>query len=588
MLSRINSLRISVKLTLVYAVLMVILLVATSAFTAGGLYYTQYHQVERELSFSIHYVINQLAQRYSTLEENVTKELPLPALPEGEEEVRERQRRMHHDELHQDNTFGQMMPRGWYGQQQDQRPEADGMDNGQAADGRQQGHMHGMRERTEEGQYISPQPAPGQNDWQEAANGNRVEQPEGVAARGWEPLDFGLMPGVFLKITNADGEVVYDSEARSPSLEEMKHNMVSSHPIWANASFEVIETQDFVIYYKEVPVKINGTPYTMHFFKTITAENRLLNLIWNMLIAEMLAGIFIALGLGYFVSQRMLKPVRELTATAKSIEVSDLSTRIRVSPAKDELSELAETFNLMLDRIQKGFNQQQQFVSDASHELRTPVTVIKGYSDMLERWGKNDPDTLQESLEAISSEATDMQELIEKLLFLARADQKRQIIHKEPLDMQTLIEDVFKQFQLTDAKHTYRLAANEGATVMADKVTMKQMLRIFLENASKYTPEGGTITLESRLIEKIAPDGDRLRVSIADTGIGIAEEDREKIFHRFFRADSSRTKAAGTPGGTGLGLSIAKWIADEHNIKIDVESKLGQGTEFILYMPLQR
>ena len=527
MLSRINSLRISVKLSLVYGIMMAVLLFATTAFTAIGLYYTQYHQVEGELSFSIRYVLGQLGRIYGPVEENVSSTLPLPAPPmqDAEEVVRQRNRLIH-DEL---NGTG-------------------GLD--------------------------------------ELKSGNRHVRPETRTMnmrRGARELE--MMPGVFMKITDSEGNVVYDSDGNSPALAMLKKHIEKIPPIWANPNFQVIESDNFIIYYKNVPVKIKGTDYELHFFKTITAENRLLALIQKLLLAEILAGIFIALLLGYFVSRRLLEPVREITDTAKSIQVSDLSKRIPVSPARDELSELAETFNTMLDRIQKGFRQQQQFVSDASHELRTPVTVIKGYSDMLSRWGSQDEETLREGLEAISSEAEDMQELIEKLLFLARADQKRQIIRKEPLEMQELVADVYKKLELTDTAHSHRLLCNDEATVLADKVTMKHMLRIFLENAVKYTPAGGAIELGSQLLDK--PGVYKvLQVTISDTGIGIPEEEQEKIFDRFYRVDSSRTKQAGTPGGTGLGLSIARWIAREHGIQIRLHSKPGEGASFILDIPV--
>jgi len=321
----------------------------------------------------------------------------------------------------------------------------------------------------------------------------------------------------------------------------------------------------------------------------------LLALIQRMLLAEIVISIFVALLLGYFVSRRLLNPVRDITDTAKSIEISDLSRRIPVPPARDELSELAETFNRMLDRIQKGFRQQQRFVSDASHELRTPVTVIKGYSDMLARWGSQDEEALREGLEAIRSEAVDMQELIEKLLFLARADQKRQIMHKEPLDMAPLVEDVFRKLELTDKEHDHVLEVNEPATVMADNVAMKQMLRIFLENAVKYTPAGGRISLAAQLVqlgeknaqkEPAVPGQQVLKITISDTGMGIPAEAQDKIFDRFYRVDTSRSRQEGTVGGTGLGLSIASWIAREHNMDIQVESQVGQGTSFMVYIPV--
>lgn len=534
MLSRINSLRISVKLSLVYGIMMAVLIFATSACTAVGLYYTQYHQVEGELSFSIRYVLKQLKNHYGTVEEDVSSTLPIPPPPSaGQEEARKKRQAMHHDVV--------------------QNP---------------QGFM-GLR-------------AAGRYRLQEENENNRNDGLE-------------LMPGVFLKITDAQGDVVYDSDMYSPSLQVLQSHIEDRPPFWANPNFQVVESDNFTIYYKRVPVKIQGNDYELHFFKTITAENRLLALIQKMLLAEIVISIFVALLLGYFVSRRLLNPVRDITDTAKSIEISDLSRRIPVPPARDELSELAETFNRMLDRIQKGFRQQQRFVSDASHELRTPVTVIKGYSDMLARWGSQDEEALREGLEAIRSEAVDMQELIEKLLFLARADQKRQIMHKEPLDMAPLVEDVFRKLELTDKEHDHVLEANESATVLADKVAMKQMLRIFLENAVKYTPAGGKISIAAQLVQLEKKEAQKepavlgqqvLKITISDTGMGIPAEAQDKIFDRFYRVDTSRSRQEGTVGGTGLGLSIASWIAREHNMDIQVESQVGQGTSFMVYIPV--
>ncbi|MSU09093.1 HAMP domain-containing protein [Veillonellaceae bacterium WCA-693-APC-5D-A] len=536
-LSRMPRMRISVKLTLVYAVLMVVLLFATCAFTAVGIYYTQYHQVERELSFSIFDAVQQLKNRFGSVEEHVTETLPVPPHFKPEEREKERQRQqekreyMRHDSVKPDAFFG-----------------------------------HGAGEAVPNG---SDKVIVSRNDLRQNMADN---------------MTFGMVPGVFLKITDAEGDVVYDTDVFSPSLQQLQEHVREQPPLWANPNFQVVEIGNFVIYYKEVPVAINGEHYSLHFFRTITTETRLLGFIQQILLVEMVLGLVLALFLGYFVSQRLLQPIRSMTDTVKSIEVSDLGTRLEVSDTKDELSELAVTFNRMLERIQQGFDQQQRFVSDASHELRTPVTVIRGYADMLSRWGRHDEETLQEGLEAIGSEAENMQELIEKLLFLARADQKRQILHKELLDMQALVGDVFRKMQMAVGSHHLQLLANEPAMVLADKVTMRQMLRIFLENAVKYTPAGGVIRLSS---SRCPENAGCLELMIEDTGIGIAEEEQEKIFQRFYRVDSSRTKEAGQPGGTGLGLSIAKWIADRHGIKIRVESQPGAGTRFTLKIPLQ-
>ena len=208
------------------------------------------------------------------------------------------------------------------------------------------------------------------------------------------------------------------------------------------------------------------------------------------------------------------------------------------------------------------------------------MTVILGYSDLLSRWGREDAKVLDEGIASIRSEAENMQELIEKLLFLARADQKRQVLHMESMDISVLLAEVMDKMKLVTKTHSVELLDNEPGMVYGDKVTLRQLFRIFLENSIKYTPQGGHITASCRRRADEA-----LELVFADDGIGIAEENQQKIFERFYRVDTSRTKGTGA-GGTGLGLSIARWIAEQHGIDICMESSLGKGTKFILRVPL--
>ncbi|MGP1407111.1 sensor histidine kinase [Selenomonas sp.] len=389
-----------------------------------------------------------------------------------------------------------------------------------------------------------------------------------------------LMPGVVLRVTEgANGPVVYESDTHYPSIKLVESHIDKHPPIWANSAMYVSTIGNTHIYYHKVIINQNGHTYVLHFFRTITAERHFLTMLQKVLTVTNLAGIVLALCAGYFISCRILRPIRTMTQAARELEVTDLSRRIAVPPVKDELAELAETFNHMLERIQTGFEQQRRFVSDASHELRTPVTVIRGYSDMLSRWGASDPETLEEGLTAIRSEAEDMQGLIEKLLFLARADQKRLAMHKERLELAPLVDDVVKKMALIATKHEVELLANEAGTVYVDPLLMKHMMRIILENSMKYTPKGGRITVEMHR------SAGEMQLSLADNGIGIAKEHQDKVFERFYRVDSSRTKRMDAPGGTGLGLSIARWIADQHGIGIELISELGRGTKFILHIP---
>ncbi|MHC6180148.1 sensor histidine kinase [Clostridium sp. JNZ X4-2] len=283
--------------------------------------------------------------------------------------------------------------------------------------------------------------------------------------------------------------------------------------------------------------------------------------------------------LGSRASKKFLSPVKNMNETVKEISINDLGRRIDVKGSKNELKDLAKTFNEMLDRIQNSVEQQNQFISDASHELRTPISVIQGYANLLDRWGKDDRSVLEESIASIKSEAENMKELVEKLLFLARGDKNTQKVEKENFMLNELIDDLIKETRLIDKDHIIKSDYNDKIDISADRKLMKEAFRIFIDNSIKYTPSGGTVMLDSYLKDNAAV------IVVSDTGIGISEEDIPRIFDRFYRADKSRTKSS---GGTGLGLSIARWIIDRHNGKIDIWSQVDIGTVIKITIPISK
>jgi len=276
-------------------------------------------------------------------------------------------------------------------------------------------------------------------------------------------------------------------------------------------------------------------------------------------------------------SRKTLKPIQTMTKAVENITINALDTRLDVSGSQDELKDLARTFNSMLDRIQHSYEQQNQFVSDASHELRTPISVIQGYANLLDRWGKDDKNVLEESISAIKTESENMKSLIEKLLFLARGDKNTQKIEKEEFYINDLIDEIVKETRLIDNSHEIKSEKNSTVKINADRKLLKEALRVFVDNSIKYTPEGGKIKVDSTI------KGSEILISVEDTGIGISQEDLPYIFDRFYRSDKSRTKQT---GGTGLGLAIAKWIILKHNGKITVESKLNVGTRIDIILPI--
>ena len=275
-------------------------------------------------------------------------------------------------------------------------------------------------------------------------------------------------------------------------------------------------------------------------------------------------------------NRRVLKPITDMAQTAAALSANNLSDRISVDGAKNELRDLALVINDMLDRIELSYNSQKQFVSDASHELRTPIAVIQGYVSMLERWGKTDKEVLDEGIAAIAQEAAAMKELVERLLFLARHDKKTLMLEMEVFDPLEVMSEIHREAKMLSTQHHFELSPAHNASINGDKDMIKQLMRILLDNAIKYTPEGGSITLGCRR------DGKNVVLTVTDTGAGIAAEELPKVFDRFYRCDEARKAQS---SGHGLGLSIARIIVVAHGGKLKVRSKVGAGTTFSVILP---
>lgn len=269
-------------------------------------------------------------------------------------------------------------------------------------------------------------------------------------------------------------------------------------------------------------------------------------------------------------------PDREEVATlAHAINAIDDSDK-RIAVHDSELGGLEAAVNNMLKRLEESKRRQIRFVDDASHELRTPIAVIQGYVNMLDRWGKDDPKVMEESITAIKHESEHMKTLIDQLLFLARGDMERHVIHKMPLDTNELIEEVAEESRMIDHRHEYNFETDgQPHTINADPAMIKQALRILTDNAAKYTPEGGSVKF--RTFES----GNRVCMEVSDTGIGIPNEELPRIFDRFYRGQRLR---GDSNGGSGLGLSIAKWIVEEHSGTITAMSSEGIGTRMTVSM----
>ena len=292
---------------------------------------------------------------------------------------------------------------------------------------------------------------------------------------------------------------------------------------------------------------------------------------------------------------RLLSPLHQMSETAQQLSqagfdeqkfhdlehaieaLSPTAPDARLSTGDSDLESLENAVNNLLGRLHASYRQQIRFVSDASHELRTPISVIRGYAEMLDRWGKDDKKILGEGITAIRTETDNMQQLVEQLLFLARGDAGRNQPQMKPVDLSTMMQELHEEYTMIDKGHIWQLQQDGPVPATGDQAQLKQAARILCDNALKYSPQGEPIILRAFIDDQGVPC-----FSIQDHGQGISSADIPHIFERFYRADPARARNS---GGTGLGLSIAKWIVDRHGGYFKVISREEVGTRMVVCLP---
>ena len=374
-----------------------------------------------------------------------------------------------------------------------------------------------------------------------------------------------IVSGVVLRIYDENNNLIFDTnEVNYPSNEFFEENIMNNPPILADKNFDVAQMGNALVYRDELVFSRPEGYLTLYFFRTITSQKRIFTDLANFMLIIDLIGIIFSVGIGRFISRKILNPIEKITALARKItlesERENVKERIPVPNTNDEITELAKTFNTMLDHMQGDISRHKDFVSNASHELRKPLTVIEGYAEILEKYGSDNQELRDESVNVILDETQNMQNLLKNLR--PNKDENKFNFHKENLDLAEIVDVAFQRTITVEGEnHEVKLIRNDAAQIYGDKAAILQILRIFLDNAIKYTPKGGIIKLSS-----IKQD-DKILVSIADTGIGIAAEDFDKIFERGVRLEKKVE-------GSGI------------DIKIDVESAVGKGTIFTLTIPI--
>ena len=402
-----------------------------------------------------------------------------------------------------------------------------------------------------------------------------------------EPLDYDVLhsrlppinefasPGTYVQIVDQNGNVVVKSD--SLGEQELPVNPTLIEEGFAgNVAIETVAAGDSAgvrimvspLYLKDQTLLLEVAQSLKH-IDTAMSQVR-----WALLASILLALILAAVSGGVIV-RNALSPVRQITQTARSIEVSsDLNRRVGYSGPMDEIGRLADTFDHMIEHLDSVFQSQKHFVANASHELRGPLTVIRGNLDLLKR--KFSEEDRRESLRAIETEAIRMARVTNDLLTLAELE-SGQLEKQEMVMLKDILREEFERSQHLARNHKLAIGRQDNLKIRGDTQRLKQLLGNLVDNAIRYTPEGGTITVS------LFRDGEWARLEVADTGIGIVPEHLPHIFDRFYRVDKARSRVS---GGSGLGLAIVKGIAEQHGGKVTVTSKPGKDSIFTVWLKL--
>jgi len=324
---------------------------------------------------------------------------------------------------------------------------------------------------------------------------------------------------------------------------------------------------------------VDGVFYDVMVATSIRTYGRALDSVQDALVVAVPLFLAIAAWGGYWLSGRALKPVDEITQAARKIGAQDLAQRLRVERSGDELDRLAETLNGMLGRLEAAFQRITRFTADASHELRTPVSVMRTSAEIALRKTRTEEE-YRETLGQILHESERLSQLIEQLLILARADAGSSVLPMERTDLTEPLRNACQQAGVLAEKKKLAFCEHVPSKplwVQGDSPSLERLFLVLLDNAVKYTPDGGSIEVDLN-----AEDGFAV-AAIRDTGIGVAAEDIPHVFERFYRADRARSRDL---GGSGLGLAIGTWIAQVHGGEIRVESEPSKGSCFEVRLPL--
>lgn len=368
-----------------------------------------------------------------------------------------------------------------------------------------------------------------------------------------------------IRILDHQGEQVLEIRGENESAFYVPFQPVN------DKSVELIESEGKKMLIGRSPIKSTRFNGYVEIIQPLNRyANIMKNLFWMMTITGILA-LLISAVIGYSMAKSFVRPLNKLSETMRSIERKGFHERVEIVKAHDEISDLSQIFNKMMSQIEKSFQQQQQFVEDASHELRTPIQVLEGHLALLNRWGKKDPTILEESLQVSLDELERIKRLVGELLELSRADREKFDLENARANVQKVVDKVMRDFRFLHQEYTFSCFddLNQEALVTIMPRHLEQIMIILLDNAVKYSDEHSTIEV------KLMDSQEDTIIEVKDEGIGIPEEDLPKIFDRFYRVDKARSREK---GGYGLGLAIASKLVQNYDGEITAIGNNPHGT----------
>ncbi|MFN8674668.1 MAG: HAMP domain-containing sensor histidine kinase [Candidatus Sericytochromatia bacterium] len=383
-----------------------------------------------------------------------------------------------------------------------------------------------------------------------------------------------LYEGAYLQLTKLENNTIF---SRSPTLKNSELPILKQETLGPlTILLPIKEGRGLVkILYYSTNIEVeNKSVANVQIGLPLTRNEKLLNNIIFFMILQVFISILISIFFGVFLSKKALTPMVKITNKVHSMEGNDLLSKLDTSIfAKDEIGALADTFNRLIERISIAFEFQKRFISDSSHELRSPLTTIKGYTQLIIKRGSEKPEIIKEGLEVIEKESTRLEKLVNDMLNISKTGKKHLEFLK--INLNKLIEDLYKELSKINNK-LYFKNINQNFYIMGDADSLKRVFINLIDNASR------AIDIENgEIIISLKKENNTVIISIKDNGIGISEEHIKHIFERFYRVDSARAR---NKGGSGLGLALVKEIVENHNGSISVKSKENEGSEFIIVL----